>query len=325
MNCSELQSLTFVDLHPAVGDLADEVRAGLEATPKTLPPKLFYDLAGSELFERITALPEYYPTRTEIAILEDRAAEIAELMGEDCVLIEYGSGASRKIRILLDALGGDDRYVAIDISKQYLVESTAKLVELYSRLDAYAICADYSRPLELPVEALENAGRRVVFFPGSTIGNFRPSEARQFLRNTAELLGSGGALLIGVDLKKDSATLDAAYNDAEGVTAEFNLNLLTRLNRELGANFDVDAFEHRAFYNDVDGRIEMHLVSQKSQAVEIGETRVEFSEGESIHTENSHKFTIKEFQSLAASVGFESDHVWTDDDELFSVHFMTVR
>lgn len=325
MNCSELQSLTFVDLHPAIDDLTAEVLVGLKATPKRLPPKLFYDRAGSELFEKITRLPEYYPTRTEIAILEDRAAEIADLMGEDCVLIEYGSGASRKIRILLDALGGDDRYIAIDISKQYLVESTAKLVELYPRLDAYAVCADYSRPLELPAEALEGAGRRVVFFPGSTIGNFKPADAREFLRNTAELLGPGGALLIGVDLKKDSATLAAAYNDAQGVTAEFNLNLLKRLNSELGADFDVEEFEHRAFYNDVAGRIEMHLVSRKAQVVDIGETRIEFAEGESIHTENSHKFTVEEFQSLAASVGFEPEHVWTDDNELFSVHFMTVR
>ena len=325
MNCSELQSLTFVDLHPAVGDLRDEVLAGLKETPKTLPPKLFYDLVGSELFELITGLPEYYPTRTEIAILEDRAAEIAELMGEDCVLIEYGSGASRKIRILLDALGGDDRYVAIDISKQYLLESTAKVVELYPRLDAYAVCADYSRPLELPAEALDGAGRRVVFFPGSTIGNFKLADAREFLRNTAELLGPGGALLIGVDLKKDKAILDAAYNDAEGVTARFNLNLLTRLNRELDANFDVEAFEHRAFYNDAAGRIEMHLVSRQAQVIDISDTRIEFAEGESIHTENSHKFTIEEFQSLAASVGFKADHVWTDDDDLFTVHFMTVR
>jgi dimethylhistidine N-methyltransferase len=324
MNCLPTKQITFKDLHPALGDLRAEVLRGLKAPHKALPPKLFYDLKGSELFEQITGLPEYYPTRTEIGILEDRATEIAELMGEDCVLIEYGSGASRKIRILLDALGGNDRYVAIDISKEYLVESTCRLVDLYPRLDAYAVCADYSQPLELPAEALDGAGSRVVFFPGSTIGNFAPADALEFLRTTARQLGQGGSLLIGVDLKKDAAVLDAAYNDAEGVTAAFNLNLLSRLNRELNAEFDIATFAHRAFYNAAEGRIEMHLVSQCAQSVCVSGDVIRFAEGESIHTENSHKFTVDEFQALAAKAGFQSDHVWTDDERLFSVHFMSV-
>lgn len=325
MKSSLTQALTFVDLHPAAGDLRDEVLAGLRGTPKTLAPKLFYDLKGSELFERITGLPEYYPTRTEISILETRASEIADLMGEDCVLIEYGSGASRKIRILLDALDGDGRYVAIDISKEYLIESTARLADLYPRLDAYAVCADYGRPLELPEAALEGAGRRVVFFPGSTIGNFAPAEAQDFLRTTADQLGTGGALLIGVDLKKDHSKLNAAYNDAEGVTAAFNLNLLTRLNRELDADFDLSTFDHLAFYNDDAGRIEMHLVSKRDQSVCVGSEEIWFAQGEAVHTENSYKFTVDEFQKLAASAGFQSDRVWTDEGQLFSVHFMSVR
>ncbi len=322
MICTE-QRLTAIDLHPATGDLRAEVLDGLLAQPKTLPPKLFYDPQGSQLFEQITELPEYYPTRTEIGILERHAAEMAGLIGDDGVLIEYGSGASRKIRTLLDALDGAGRYVAIDISKQHLIDSVVQLAEAYTELDAYAICADYTRPLALPDEALDVDGRRTVFFPGSTIGNFSPDEARSFLRGTAELVGPGGGLLIGVDLKKDHAVLEAAYDDAQGVTAEFNLNVLRRLNRELNADFDIDAFGHRAVYNADAGRIEMHLGSRTDQTVRVDGEAIEFEAGETIHTENSHKFSVAEFQALAEECGFRSDRVWTDADELFSVHFMT--
>jgi dimethylhistidine N-methyltransferase len=324
MSASLLRSPAFFDLHPEAGDLRAEVLAGLRRTPKSLPPKLFYDQTGSELFERITALPEYYPTRTEIAILEARGAEIARLAGADCVLIEYVSGASRKIRILLDALSGRSQYVAIDISKQHLIESTAQLAAAYPDIEAFAVCADYTRPFTLPAEALTATGRRIVFFPGSTVGNFSPIDAREFLTNTARQVGPQGGLLIGVDLKKDAATLNAAYNDSRGVTAQFNRNLLAHINRALGADFDVSLFDHRAFYNQRVGRIEMHLVSRRGHTVTVAGERIHFAEGESIHTENSYKFSIEEFQQLARDSGFRPERAWTDAANLFSLHYMTV-
>lgn len=323
MQC--VKTITFVDLHPELSDFRDDVLSGLRAAPKALPPKYFYDKRGSELFERITQLADYYPTRTEIGILEQRAEHIAELLGEDCLLVEYGSGASRKVRILLDALNGDDRYVAIDISRQHLVESAELLAEEYPALDVYAVCADYTQPFELPAAALEGAGRRAVFFPGSTIGNFDRPEAADFLRLTAAEVGSGGLLLIGVDLKKDKRLLERAYDDSEGVTAAFNLNLLRRINRELDADFDLDGFAHRAVYDESRGRVEMYLESLRDQCVRIGEERIPFARGETIHTENSHKFSVEEFQDLARACGFEPLEVWTDQAELFSVHYMRAR
>ena len=317
--------LDFIDNHPPTGDFHADVLAGLAARPKRLAPKYFYDKKGSELFDRITRLVEYYPTRTEIGILERRAGEIADLAGEGPLLIEYGSGSSRKVRILLDALAGHDvRYVAIDISRDHLLESTAALAEQLPHVDVYAVCADYSRPYPLPPAALKNAGRRVAFFPGSTIGNFSPSEAVGFLRNTAETLGSGGALLIGADLHKDARVLEAAYDDAEGVTAQFNLNLLSRINRELNANFDLAAFEHQAVYDSNLRRIEMHLASRRSQQVRVGEASFSFDPGETIHTENSYKFTIDGFQQMAERAGFEPRAAWTDSNHLFSLHWLDV-
>jgi dimethylhistidine N-methyltransferase len=324
MSSSLLQSLTFFDLHPELGDLRAVVLAGLRRTPKALPPKLFYDQTGSELFERITELPEYYPSRTEIAVLEARGPEIARIAGDDCVLIEYGSGASRKIRILLDALSGRCRYVAIDISKQHLIESTAQLAAEYPGIEAFAVCADYTRPFELPGQALTASGRRIVFFPGSTIGNFTPPEARKFLTNTARQIGPKGGLLIGVDLKKDAATLAAAYNDSQGVTAQFNRNLLAHINRTVGADFEPTAFRHHAFYDERAGRIEMHLVSLRDQLVTVAGEPIHFREAESVHTENSYKFSIEEFQQLARESGFRPEKAWTDAGNLFSVHYMTV-
>jgi dimethylhistidine N-methyltransferase len=324
MSSSLLQSPAFFDLHPDTGDMREEVLAGLRHTAKSLPPKLFYDQIGSELFERITGLPEYYPTRTEIAILEARGPEIARLAGDDCLLIEYGSGASRKVRILLDALGGRCHYLAIDISKQHLIESTAQLAAEYPGIGAFAVCADYTRPFALPPEALTAAGRRIVFYPGSTIGNFTPAEAKEFLTNTARQVGPQGGLLIGVDLKKDPAKLNAAYNDSQGVTAQFNRNLLSHINRSLGANFEVSSFRHRAFYNEHAGRIEMHLVSRRDHTVTVAGEAIHFGEGESIHTENSYKYSIEEFRQLAGESGFRPQEVWTDAGSLFSVHYMTV-
>ncbi len=320
MPCTK--TITLVDLHPRSSDFRDDVLEGLRADPKALAPKYFYDKRGSELFERITELDEYYPTRTEIGILEKQAEHIADLLGENCLLIEYGSGASLKIRILLDALEGGHRYVAIDISREHLIESVERLADEYPRLDAYAVCADYTQPFELPAEALQDAGRRAIFFPGSTIGNFSPSEAARFLRLTADEVGPGGSLLIGVDLKKDRHILEAAYDDEQGVTAEFNLNLLRRTNRELGADFDLAEFRHRAIYNEVEGRVEMHLESLRDQQVRIGEERFRFRQGETIHTENSYKFSVREFQDLASRCGFEPLEVWTDDQGLFSLHYM---
>ncbi len=319
---SAAKTIAFLDLHPRLSDFRHDVVAGLTADPKTLPPKYFYDKRGSELFEDITRLPEYYPTRTEIGILESRAPRIAELLGDDCLLIEYGSGASRKIRILLNALRGRGRYVAIDISGQHLIESVEQLSEEYPALDVHAVCADYTQPFDLPADALAGARKRAVFFPGSTIGNFSPADAAGFLRLTAGQVGPGGSLLIGVDLKKDRRILEAAYDDAQGVTAEFNLNLLRRINRELGGDFDLRAFAHRAVYNEAEGRVEMHLVSLREQCVRIAERRFPFRAGETIHTENSYKFSVEEFQTLAASCGFEPLEAWTDRNRLFSLHYM---
>jgi dimethylhistidine N-methyltransferase len=214
--------------------------------------------------------------------------------------------------------------VAIDISKQHLIESTAQLAAEYPEIEAFAVCADYTRPFALPAETLVAAGRRIVFFPGSTIGNFTPSDAKEFLTNTARKIGRQGGLLIGVDLKKDPAKLNSAYNDSEGVTAQFNRNLLTHVNRVLDADFDVSRFEHRAFYNENAGRIEMHLVSRRDHTVTVAGEPIHFGEEESIHTENSYKFSIEEFQQLARDGGFRPEKTWTDADNLFSVHYMTV-
>lgn len=318
--------LDFIDNHPPMGDFRSDVLAGLAARPKRLAPKYFYDKKGSELFDRITGLAEYYPTRTEIGILESNANQIAQLAGESPLLVEYGSGSSQKIRILLQALSGHDvRYVAIDISREHLLESTTALAEELPQVAVYAVCADYSKPYPLPEAALEGAGRRVAFFPGSTIGNFSPAESLRFLRNTAETLGSGGALLIGADLHKEPKILEAAYDDDQGVTAQFNLNLLNRINRELDSDFDLSQFRHQAIYDDETRRIEMHLVSEQRQTVRVGEATFGFESGESIHTENSHKFTIEGFRDLARAAGFEPGTVWTDSDELFSLHWLEVR
>ncbi|MCB1020802.1 MAG: L-histidine N(alpha)-methyltransferase [Bryobacterales bacterium] len=319
-------TIHFVDMHPAPSDLRAEALEGLQASPKYLHPKFFYDRAGSELFERITHTPEYYPTRTEIALLEEHASEIATRFGPSPLVIELGSGASRKIRILLDALAGKPaRYLALDISRDHLIDSAEALADAYPNLDVWAVCADYTRPLPLPAEALEGAGRRVAFFPGSTIGNFSAAEAELFLRSMARMVGKGGAMLLGADLVKDPAVLDAAYNDEAGLTAEFNLNLLRRLNRETGAGFDLSAFRHKAFYDAAKGRIEMHLVSLVDQTVDVAGHPIRFRAGETIHTESSHKFTLEGVRALASRCGFEPVDVWTDPAGYFSLHWLEAR
>jgi dimethylhistidine N-methyltransferase len=324
MKTSYAADVSFYDYHPETADFRAEALAGLREEPKNLAPKFFYDKRGSELFDRICELDEYYPTRTETAILEQYAGEIAALVGEESTLIEYGSGSSRKIRVLLDALHGRLTYIAIDISKQHLLESATALSEAYPDLEVIAVCADYTKPFDLPVPERRPNGKRVVFFPGSTIGNLSPLDARRFLKTTAGRLGPKGSLLIGVDLKKDPSLLHAAYNDVEGVTASFNMNLLRRMNDELGADFDLASFRHEAFYNRDAGRIEMHLVSLNDQRVRFNGTSIPFRNGETIHTENSYKFDVEEFHAMAAEAGFRPERVWTDPQRLFSLHYLTV-
>lgn len=293
---------------------------GLTAPEKRTKPKYLYDERGATLFEEICELDEYYPTRTEIALLTDRAADIARSVGPQAVVIEYGSGATVKVRILLDALRDPAAYVPVDISREQLRVNSRALAADYPDLKVVPICADFSQPLPLPPEL--PASNRVAFFPGSTIGNLLPDEAVAFLRAVAQTVGSGGSLLIGVDLRKDLGVLTAAYNDARGVTAAFNLNLLARANRELGADFDIDSFRHQAVYEPDRGRIEMRLYSIGDQEVRLGGRTVSFADGEYILTEVSHKYSIAGFQELAARAGWRPKSCWTDPQDYFSVHHL---
>jgi dimethylhistidine N-methyltransferase len=294
--------------------------AGLSRRPRSISPKFFYDAAGSQLFDGICDLPEYYPTRTELRILGECAAEIAEQAGPGAEIVEFGAGSLTKVRLLLDALEAPKRYLPIDISGEHLEAAAERLKADYPALAVQPIAADYTMPLVLPAP-LPGAGKRVGFFPGSTIGNFEPDEALAFLQLAARML-RGGGLLIGVDLVKAPDRLHAAYNDAQGVTAAFNLNLLRRANAELDADFDVDAFAHSAFYNAPKQRIEMHLVSRRAQSVSLCGERFGFEEGETIHTEYSHKFTVDGLRALAVKAGFRPGKVWTDPEKLFSVHWL---
>jgi len=314
----------FIDLEPVVEDFESAVIAGLSRAIKTLPCKFFYDQIGSELFSRICRLDEYYPTRTEIGILRRSAARIAELAGPKSHLIELGSGDSIKVRLLLEAMTSPARHTAVDISRDHLRNSAKDLARIFPDIEIAAVCADYTQPFDVPSPDERPDAKRVGFFPGSTIGNFTPDEAVAFLKSTASLL-NGGDLVVGVDLKKDPGHLIAAYNDSEGVTAAFNLNLLVRINRELGGDFEIDAYEHRAHYNAGQGRIEMHLISLRDQTVAIGKNRFNFSEGETIHTENSCKYGIEEFQEIAARGGFRALDCWTDEDRLFSIHYLRAQ
>jgi dimethylhistidine N-methyltransferase len=302
---------------PATPDaFAADVLAGLTAKPKRLPPKYFYDAAGSALFERITQLPEYYPTRSELALLRDNAPAIASLFPPNCALIEFGSGGSRKARILFGAATTVEAYVPVDISGDFLQQDAALLRRDFPRLGVYPVVADFTESFQVPPPAamLPRAG----FFPGSTIGNFEPHEAARFLRHAGAILGIGAVLIVGVDLVKDTKILCAAYNDADGVTAKFNLNLLARINRELGADFDLTGFEHHAFYNREQSRIEMHLASTRRQKVRVNGTSIAFRAGETLHTENSYKYTLGSFAALAHGSGWSPLNVWSDGQ--FSVH-----
>ena len=296
---------------------ARDVLDDLSQHPKRLSPKYFYDVTGSELFEQITLLPEYYPTRTELGILRDRGSEISADIPEGAALVEFGAGATTKVRLLLNqcAFGA---YVPVDISGDFLKAQAELLRGDFPALDVYPLTADFTAPFALPdaVKAMPKVG----FFPGSTLGNFEPHEACGFLRSARDILGEGAQMVIGVDLEKDERVLYDAYNDAAGVTARFNLNVLNRINRELGGNFDTGAFTHRAIYNRERHRIEMHLISKKPQTVRLLGTSLAFRAGESIHTENSYKYSLERFAALAQGAGWQVRESWTDAAKMFSVH-----
>jgi L-histidine Nalpha-methyltransferase len=297
-----------------------DVIAGLSLPQKALPPKYFYDAAGSKLFEKICRLPEYYLTRAELELTRRNIGALARFAGRRCELIEYGSGESVKTRLLVRALR-PAAYLPVDISAAALDLATRKLAREFPWLKIIPLTADFSRPIQIPV--MNAKARRVVYFPGSTIGNFTPEESHAFLRMTRGQVGPEGAMLVGVDLKKDPAILHAAYNDSRSVTATFNLNLLARASRELGADFDLRRWRHYAFYNAPLGRIEMHLASLKRQTVNVSAYRFSFETGETIHTENSYKYSVEEFRALAARAGFLGKHLWTDSKGLFALHGLT--
>lgn len=305
---------------PQLDELRAQVLEGLRQEQKWLPCRLLYDKRGSELFERITSLDEYYPTRTEHAIMAVAAPEMARIIDPGCVLVEYGSGNSTKTCALLDHLSEPAAYVPIDVSRAQLETAVASVRDRYPRLEVAPLCADYSRPLSLPPAAAR--GRRLAYFPGSTVGNFNLREAAPFLNGIARAVGPGGFLLIGVDLPKDRALLEAAYDDRHGVTAAFNLNVLRHLNRILAGEFDLATFTHRSFYDQARGRIEMHLVSGREQAVTVAGERFRFAAGETILTEVSYKFTLDGFALLAGVSGFDVVEVWTDPRQMFSVQLL---
>ena len=295
-----------------------EVLEGLKKEQKTLPSKYFYDERGSDLFEQITKLEEYYPTRSELEILKKYSGEMADLIGSNSLLIEFGSGSSEKVRYLLDQLQEIAGYVPVDISADFLKEQADRLRNEYPELPVYPIAADYTRPFEIDYEIAES--KREIFFPGSTIGNFQPVRAKKFLLGSADLLGLNGGLLIGVDMKKDTDVLKRAYNDKQGITAKFNKNILLHINRELDAGFDTDLFKHHAFYNELEGRIEMHLISLQDHSVEVAGEKIDFLKDETIHTENSYKYNPDEFESLI-SERYKRIKTWIDAKGWFSVHY----
>lgn len=310
----------FHDLAHGEDDFRKAVLDGLSQPQKRIPCKYLYDERGSRLFDEICALEEYYLTRTEVALLEQYCSEIAQLVGPNVSLVEFGSGSSLKVRIILDALWAPAAYIPVDISRDHLIESARVLAEGYPDVAVIPVCADYTRAFSLPDGA--SGEPRVGFFPGSTIGNLTPTEATVFLKKAWAALGAGGGFLVGVDLKKAARVLNAAYNDSRGVTAAFSLNLLARVNRELGADFDLGAFVHTARYNTEKGCVEMHLSSRSRQAVTVRGVRFTFEEGERIHTEDSYKYTVGEFHALARSAGWEPARTWIDRNRLFSVHYL---
>jgi dimethylhistidine N-methyltransferase len=313
-------NVSFRDEHPTVGDSREELLNGLKREQKVINPKYFYDEKGSQLFDRITRLPEYYPTRTEIEILTRNRREISEACETGCLFIEPGSGSCEKARLLLNDLQ-PSAYVPVDISADFLLQAATQLGREYPWLTVQAVCADFNHSWSF-VDDLPS-GKKVVFYPGSTIGNLEPENALAFLKRVRDMVGDDGGMLVGVDLHKSSTRLTAAYNDAQGVTADFNRNALSSLNALLDAEFDPTLFAHYAFYNTAKQRIEMHLVSERTHSVRCNGGLISFNKGETIHTENSYKYTLEGFAELAAGAGLALDRSWLDDDKLFSVHYLS--
>ena len=311
----------LLNLQPNAAQFLADVVAGLSAAPKTLPCKYFYDERGSKLFDDICALDEYYLTRAEDEIIKRHAQEMADQIGPGVMLVEYGSGSSTKTRALLDRLAKPVAYVPVDISREHLRQTATRLSVAYRHIEMLPVCADFTKPFALPA-ARRTPTHSAVFFPGSTIGNFQPQEARAMLVQLAAMCGTGGGLLIGVDLQKDPRVIKAAYNDARGVTAEFNLNLLRRINWELDGDFDLATFRHRAVYDPQLGRVELSLVSTLPQTVTVGDHTFDFAADEPILTEYSHKYTVTSFSAMAAEAGLTLRRTWTDAREQFAVlHF----
>ena len=321
MNSREGNQIRLHDFKPARERFLAEVLSGLRKSQKELPSKYFYDEEGSHLFERICTLDEYYIPRIEAAIMETYIEEMAELLGPRVLLVEYGSGNCAKTRFLLDHLHEPVAYVPIDISRERLLSAARELAADYPEMEVLPVCADYTSGFDLPVPKRPSE-RAVVYFPGSTIGNFDPVPARLFLEHVAGVCGPGGGLLIGVDLKKDPRVLHRAYNDGSGVTAAFNLNLLERINRDLNCDFRPDWFQHYAFYNPGESRVELHLVSLREQTVHLDNVVIPFVEGESIWTESSYKFNVDEFEQMAVAAGFKVERAWTDKQQWFSVQYL---
>ncbi len=311
----------FLDLEPKTNSFFDDAIHGLTQTSKSLPSKYFYDLKGSVLFDQICELPEYYPTRTELGILQEHMSHITQTLGESVILVEYGSGSSLKTQLLLKSIPDVEAYVPIDISREHLLSASEQTRMNYPNLTVLPVCADYSQQISLNLSP--TPGTRVgVFFPGSTIGNFSTDHAISFLKRIHHLVGLNGGLLVGVDLLKDSSVLEAAYNDSQGVTAAFNLNMLNHANEKIGAGFDLSGFKHVAFFNSEESRIEMHLEVLRDQQIQIRDTTIHFQKGETILTEYSHKYSLEHFSETAAAAGFKVEQVCTDDQNYFSVQYL---
>jgi L-histidine Nalpha-methyltransferase len=317
-------SVTLYDYEPTPDRICEDVAVGLAARPRKLPPKYFYDDRGARIFERITQLEAYYPTRTELSILREHAVDMAQRIGPQVRLVEFGSGSGDKTWIILRHLMDPAAYIPVDISRTQLVDFAVRVTETFPDLRVEAVCADYTAEYDLPKG--DEARRSVAFFPGSTIGNFEKAEAESFLRRVRRLVGPDGGLLLGIDLRKDPDVIELAYNDPQGVTAEFNLNLLGRINRECGADFELDGFRHHAFFDDEASRVEMRLVAERSQVVQVegatdggGKRRFEFAAGDHITTEYSHKYDLETFSRMAGSAGWRIAQRWSDDRDWFAV------
>jgi len=315
---------SVVTAREGVDELTESVVEGLKKTPKELSAVWFYDERGSTLFDDICELPEYYITRTEIAIMREHADEMARAIGPRAALIEFGSGTSEKTRTLLERLEAPAAYVPVDIAREHLLAAAEQLARDYPALRIVPVCADFTQPFDLPPQ-IAFAQRRVVYFPGSTLGNFDEAHAQRLLSTMRTIIGHRGAVLIGIDLKKDPRLLEQAYDDRAGVTAAFNLNALRHINRKVGSNFDLDAFEHLALWVENKSRIEMHLVSTRDQVVRVGDERIEFARGEHLRTEYCHKYTLEGFANLAAHADLEVTHVWTDPHGKFSVQMLQAK